>query len=231
MPNVILRSLFARVGTVLIALVCLYVVGIIWLSDGYGNGLQALSVAVLIVVGLWLLWWRPQADLRDDALYVRNAWHTHRVSWDVVETARTRWELVLETSDADGNQKNVTIAAAQRGGAFSTAWRQRHQPSTNEAYLIPSARTFRTHLPSDDAAQLIDLYKETRDEQHKYAARQEKRARRMEKHGGEAVSVAQDSAASVSGEEHTGVETSVNWSSAIVLVLAVLAVVASTVLL
>ena len=96
MPVVILRSLLGRLGAALVALVCLYASGAVWLSDGYGNGLRALAVGAAVTVTTWLLWWRPLAVLSQEGVRVRNAWRTHRLAWPDLSVAQTRWGLVLQ---------------------------------------------------------------------------------------------------------------------------------------
>ncbi|MDU0348989.1 PH domain-containing protein [Actinomyces sp. MRS3W] len=100
MPTIILRSLAGRIGTVLVALACLYPVMVIWLADGYGNGLKAMAVAAVVVLAVWLLWWRPQAVIAEDAIGVRNAFRSHRIPWESLRGTRTRWGLVLEVGPA-----------------------------------------------------------------------------------------------------------------------------------
>ena len=35
----------------------IHIIAVIWLADGYGHGLQALSAAFAVTVAAWLLWW------------------------------------------------------------------------------------------------------------------------------------------------------------------------------
>lgn len=157
MPTIILRSLLGRIGTVLVAVSAFYITAVVWLSDGYGHGVQTLSVGVLVVVGVWLLWWRPEARLRETGLSVRNSWRTHLVPWPCVEAARGRWGLVVATTEGD-----VPVSAAPRGGLATAMQRERRISGIREEYVTPSDAVHRTHLNADDASQLIELYQAVR---------------------------------------------------------------------
>lgn len=164
MPVVILRSLLGRLGAALVALVCLYASGAVWLSDGYGNGLRALAVGAAVTVTTWLLWWRPLAVLSQEGVRVRNAWRTHRLAWPDLSVAQTRWGLVLQ-----GGSGRVGVSACQRGGLLSAVRHERRAPRAREEYLVPvppgrPPRVYRTHLDADDAAYLIGLYAAARAE-------------------------------------------------------------------
>lgn len=111
-PTIILRSRAARIGTLLLALVTLYPVAVLWLADGYGSGLSALAVAAAVDVGLWLLWWRPEARLETGVLTVRNAWRTHVVAWEAVRAAEARWGLVLHVAGGTDQRVGSDVADA-----------------------------------------------------------------------------------------------------------------------
>ena len=100
MPTIVLRSLLGRLGVAVVGLIGLYPVAVIWLADGYGHGLQALSAAFAVTVAAWLLWWRPLMRLDQESIRVRNAFCSHRVAWDAVTDVQSRWGLVLVLADA-----------------------------------------------------------------------------------------------------------------------------------
>ena len=100
MPTIVLRSLLGRLGVAVVGLIGLYPVAVIWLADGYGHGLQALSAAFAVTVAAWLLWWRPLMRLDQESIRVRNAFRSHRVAWDAVTDVQSRWGLVLVLADA-----------------------------------------------------------------------------------------------------------------------------------
>lgn len=163
MPTVILRSLTGRIGVALVGLATLYPVLSIWLADGYGNGLRALSLAACLIVSVWLLWWRPEMRLGDDALAVRNAWRSYRLAWETTAAAPTRWGLTLETAAG-----RVGVSACPRGGLFTAMRHERRQPQAREEFYTPrvdaTSPTFHAHLDCDDAAYLLDLYQAARAE-------------------------------------------------------------------
>jgi len=100
-PTIILRSLLGRVAAAVVGLIGLYPVAVIWLADGYGHGLQALSAAFAVTVAAWLLWWRPLMRLDQESIRVRNAFRSHRVAWDAVTGVQSRWGLVLVLAGTD----------------------------------------------------------------------------------------------------------------------------------
>lgn len=192
MPTIVLRSLTGRIGTVLVALACLYPVMVIWLADGYGNGLKTLAVAAAVVLAVWLLWWRPQAVVAEDAIGVRNAFRSHRIPWDSLHGTRTRWGLVLELG-SDDSASNVTVSACQRGGVFTAARHERRAVRVDEAYVTATSTdpsedaanaerpTYRTHMDAGDAAHLIELYGAARTEHLALTRRLRRRAQRLGK--------------------------------------------------
>ena len=131
MPTIVLRSLLGRLGVAVVGLIGLYPVAVIWLADGYGHGLQALSAAFAVTVAAWLLWWRPLMRLDQESIRVRNAFRSHRVAWDAVTDVQSRWGLVLVLADAGddadagagsggaGTTRRVAVAACQRSGVLA----------------------------------------------------------------------------------------------------------------
>lgn len=237
-PTVILRSLLGRVGVVAVALGGLYVVVAIWFSDGYRNGLQALAVVACVETIVWLLWWRPQAVLAEDALTIRNAWRSHVLSWEALRAAPTRWALSVEVpgpgngSRADGGTdgaddgasegarpRSVTVSACQRGGVIAATRHERRGSATREEYVTASQdldaapRRYRTHLDAADGAYLIDLYQASREEHLRLVARLRRREQRL----GRAAAARPDGAA---GEASSIVS---RWDAAPVAVVALVA--------
>lgn len=197
MPTIILRSLLGRVAAAVVGLIGLYPVAVIWLADGYGHGLQALSAAFAVTVAAWLLWWRPLMRLDQESIRVRNAFRSHRVAWDAVTGVQSRWGLVLVLAgtDADagagpggpGTTRRVAVAACQRSGVLAAMAHRDREPGAREEYVTPSPdegaepRLYRTHMNCDDAGYLLDLYRAARAEHLALADRLRRRARRMGK--------------------------------------------------
>ena len=172
MPTVVIRSLPARLGTVLIGLVASAMALTIGLVDGPGRGLRALTWAGLLAFLTWLLWWAPQITLSPQALTIRNAWRTHVLGWDEVEMCRTRWGLsVIMRDDIE-----VKASAAPRRGGMSESFRRRQvlreqqerrdglrSAEPVEAVLpeyLAGEGTHRTNLDAGDAEALIQAYAE-----------------------------------------------------------------------
>ena len=238
MPTVIVRSLLARVGTVLIAVGVLLLTATVWLSDGYGNGLRALSGGLLFLVGVWLLWWRPSLVLTTDALTVRNAWHTHVVDWQVVARTGTRWGLEIVTTD----QRTVRASAAPRGGGFMAGLHQHIEATqgrrggagrddggrrvTREELVTPGDGTYRVSLDATQGGDLLELYAAEVSALARLRRRQSHRAERLAAHRGRdrREPVPEPSAPSPT------VSSRLNLGSVVVSALAVLAVVLTTLL-
>ena len=190
MPTVIVRSALARTGTVVVVAAIVLMGGVVWLSDGYGNGLQALSLGLLLAVGVWLLWWRPSLVLTTDCLTVHNAWRTHVVPWPALERTRTRWGLEIVTTD----ERVIRASAAPRGGGITAGIRQRvatthgratepgtgFHPVTREELVTPGEGTFRTSADCKQGGDLVLLYAAEVDTLRRAARRQERREARLE---------------------------------------------------
>lgn len=171
-PTVVIRSLPARLGTVLIGLVASAMALTIGVVDGPGRGLRALTWAGLLAFLTWLLWWAPQITLSPQALVIRNAWRTHVLGWDAVELCRTRWGLSVVTRD----DVEVRASAAPRRGGMAESFRRRQElreqqerrdglrdpepaPAVRPEYLTGEG-TYRTNLDTGDAGSLIEAYAE-----------------------------------------------------------------------
>lgn len=245
-PTVILRSLLGRVGVVLILVCALYVTVTIWLSDGYRHGLQALAVCACVVAAVWLLWWRPQAVLAQEALTVRNSWRTHVLDWETLRAAPTRWALAVEapaagagTDDArarsttarggarhgtgSAEPRRVTVSACQRGGVLGQMRHERRGSGARDEYVAASqdlhaaAPVYRTHLDAADGAYLIDLYQATRAENEHVLARLRRRERRL----GHEVTAG---ATAAQPEEQPRVSVTSRWDVTPVVIVAAVAV-------
>ncbi|WP_141673336.1 hypothetical protein [Actinomyces vulturis] len=218
MPTVIIRSLPARISTVLIALIALYITIVVWLSDGWGNGLVAAAITGTFSACVWLLWWVPMMRLDNDGIYVRNALNSWTIGWEELTDTRTRWGLLLLTE-----QSTIPVSAAGRGGLWTAVRRERTVPATREEYLTPSAHVYKTRLDSDDAAHLVELYQEA----WRHHAQAEERAYQRQ------VRLAAKRHQSVPPRTHkpvTGVARHVMTSSWIVIGMCVVALVAGFVM-
>ena len=174
MPTVVIRSLPARLGTVLIGLAAAGMSLTIGLADGAAHGLRTLAWAGLLTFLTWLLWWAPQITLAPRALTIRNAWRTHVLGWDEVEMCRTRWGLSVITSD----DVEVRASAAPRRGGMAEAFRRRQMLREQQerhdglrgSETVPAAvvrpeyltgeGNHRTNLDAGDAGALITAYAE-----------------------------------------------------------------------
>ncbi|QHO90500.1 hypothetical protein CWT12_02950 [Actinomyces sp. 432] len=176
MPTVVIRSLTGRAGTLLTGAGTTWAVITVWLADGTRNGLQALGCGLFLMLAVWCLWWAPQLTIADAGITVRNAWRTHTVGWDEVESCRTRWGLEIIT----GSGHTVKASAAQRAGGLSTSFRRRQElrerellgrggrtgryasarRTVPEEYLAEGDSVYRTRMDADAAGDLIAAYQE-----------------------------------------------------------------------
>ena len=172
MPTVVIRSLPARLGTVLIGLAAAGMSLTIGLADGAAHGLRTLAWAGLLTFLTWLLWWAPQITLTPQALTIRNAWRTHVLGWGEVELCRTRWGLSVVTRD----DVEVRVSAAPRHGGMAESFRRRQAlreqqerrdglrdaepaPAVRPEYLAGEGH-YRTNLDTGDTGTLIEAYAE-----------------------------------------------------------------------
>ena len=171
-PIVVIRSLPARLGTVLIGLAAAAMALTIGLADGAAHGLRAMVWAGALTLLTWLLWWAPQITLTPRALTIRNAWRTHVLDWGEVEMCRTRWGLSVVTRD----DVEVRASAAPRRGGMAESFRRRQElrerqerrdglrdaepaPAVRPEYLAGEG-CYRTNLDTGDAGALIEAYAE-----------------------------------------------------------------------
>lgn len=173
-PTVIVRSLPGRLGALVVGAGALWAVLTIWAADGARNGVQALAWGGLVTLAVWALWWAPQLRLDADRLTIRNAWRTHIVAWEAIETCRTRWALEIVTTDG----AVVRAAAAQRAGGLRTSLRRRQALRRAESTgrgadweqvhsgvredFLTGEGAYRTGMDSEQAGDLIEAYAERR---------------------------------------------------------------------
>ena len=172
-PTVVVRSLPARAGTVIVAVSAVIVVGAVTLSDGPAYGLRAAAWSALVTGVVWLLWWVPELVLDADGLTVRNAWRSHVIRWGAVASLRTRWGLEVVI----GAGRIVRASAAPRPGGVRTSLRERRRirdgragPGSRashadaglhpvrEEYVTPGNGHYRASLDCGSAADLIEGY-------------------------------------------------------------------------
>lgn len=240
MPTVIVRSRLARVGTVLVAVAVVLMAGAVWLSDGYGNGLRALSLGLLFLTGVWLLWWRPALVLTTDALTVHNAWRTHLIDWAAVARTGTRWGLEIVTTD----DAVIRASAAPRAGGIMAGVRQHIETTrghtgqdgshrvSREELVTPGEGTYRLSADATQSGDLVELYAAEVENLRRLVRRQERREARIAgrhdaRPGRRGTAGSRGGAASADGgvgadTDGAGVVSRLNLDSVVVTALAVL---------
>lgn len=202
MPTVILRSLLGRAACVVVLVAAGVLAASVLRADGVGGLLPFLGWGGLVGTAVWGLWWAPRLVISEDGLAVRNMWRSHRLPWEAVEGYESRWTLVVLTRGGS----RVPVAAAQRPGGLSRSWSERQRlrraemfgrsepggpgaatrqalehRGVREEYLEPGEGTFRAHLDSVSAADLLEAYAERREVHRRLVARQARRAERLER--------------------------------------------------
>lgn len=125
------RSTFGRVlagGMMLVAALSL----VLTAADG---GLPALArtggVPALVAAVTWALFWRPELEVSDGGVSVRNVFRTIQVPWPCLRGIATTWTLRLETTDGP-----VTVWATPIGGV----WAARREESAAGGVAQAAAR-------------------------------------------------------------------------------------------
>ena len=75
--------------------------------------LRTASVAALVTVLAWAVYWRPEVEVSDGGVRVVYPWRTVHVPWPALDTVTDRWSLTLTTTDG----RRVSAFAAPAGGA------------------------------------------------------------------------------------------------------------------
>jgi hypothetical protein len=170
-PTVIVRSLLARTGAVLAALVILALLALLLVSDGPDAIAPPLATGYGFLLAVWTLWWAPEVRLTPEELVVRNAWTTTFVPWSRISHIGGRWGLEVILDDST----RVKVAAApHRGGiAAGVRYHMEHAARAEAARrpdllgsrvvreeLLDGEGVHAVSLDASGAADLIEVYQE-----------------------------------------------------------------------
>ncbi|CAM5790687.1 PH domain-containing protein [Cellulomonas persica] len=123
-PTLRFSSRYGRWLTVAAGLAGVVAVASIAATDGLTAALRALPVTGLVVLLLWAAFWRPEVEVSDGGVTVRNVWRTTVIPWPTYRDADVRFALRVETTDG------AVEAWAPPRSSGSGRWLTRRGPAT-----------------------------------------------------------------------------------------------------
>lgn len=141
------RSVFGRVlagGMILVAVLSLVLTTV---EGGLPALLRTGGVPALVATATWALFWRPELEVSDGGLTVRNVFRTIHVPWPCLRRVTTTWTLRLETSDG-----RVTVWATPIGGV----WAARRDAAATGSSAQTAARAVEERLAALRSAGYLD---------------------------------------------------------------------------
>jgi hypothetical protein len=150
-PTRIFRSLYGRVLTVLVGAIGLLVVVTLGATQGVVATVTTLPVAGLLVLAAWAVFWRPEVEVSDGEVVVRNVLRTTRAPWPTVRAARTDWSLVLETTEGE-----VSAWAAPRASGTAQRMSRRRDRDVRGTPAGDPGTVVREHATAEAVAEAID---------------------------------------------------------------------------
>ena len=145
-PTLEFSSGYGRVLTVAAGVVALAALVSVAVQDGLGEVVRALPLAGVIVLAVWVLFWRPAVVVSDGGVLVRNPLRSTHVPWPTYRGLTVQWSLVLHTTEHD-----VTAWAAPR--ASGTAARMRR--GRGDDHVVTATTDARLSGTAEDVAAAI----------------------------------------------------------------------------
>ncbi|MDU1523742.1 MAG: hypothetical protein E6901_04015, partial [Cutibacterium granulosum] len=101
-PPVIISSHAGRIGTTVIAVICLCL--LVWDASriGLASGLTHLPTIGLFLWMVWLFWGLAAVRIDDDGVHVINQFRIWDVSWAALTSVSPHWGLTLTADPAEG---------------------------------------------------------------------------------------------------------------------------------
>ncbi|MCR6705836.1 MULTISPECIES: PH domain-containing protein [unclassified Cellulomonas] len=122
-PTLRFSSRYGRWLTVAAGAAGVVAVASIAATDGLAAALRALPVTGLLVLLLWAAYWRPEVEVSDGGITVRNVWRTAVIPWPTYRDAEVRFSLRIETTDG------AVEAWAPARSSGSARWLSRRGPA------------------------------------------------------------------------------------------------------
>ena len=108
------RPVFGRVLTIVIAVIALgALIGFIVAGD-IGGLLRSGWWLILLATATWAMFWRPEVEVLEHEVTVRNPLSTWHVPWPAIERIDTKWALTLYTPSG-----RIEAWAAPSSGRFT----------------------------------------------------------------------------------------------------------------
>ena len=108
------RPVFGRVLTIVIAVIALgALIGFIVASD-IGGLLRSGWWLIFLATATWAMFWRPEVEVLEHEVTVRNPLSTWHVPWPAIERIDTKWALTLYTPSG-----RIEAWAAPSSGRFT----------------------------------------------------------------------------------------------------------------
>ena len=108
------RPVFGRVLTIVIAVIALgALIGFIVASD-IGGLLRSGWWLIVLATATWAMFWRPEVEVLEHEVTVRNPLSTWHVPWPAIERIDTKWALTLYTPSG-----RIEAWAAPSSGRFT----------------------------------------------------------------------------------------------------------------
>jgi hypothetical protein len=91
------KPAFGRVLTVVVSLVALTGLAGFVVSGDWSGLLRFGALPLLLIAGVWALFWAPELRVEEHAVTVRNVFRTFSVPWTAIERIDTKYALTLYT--------------------------------------------------------------------------------------------------------------------------------------
>jgi len=153
-PTLEFSSRYGRALTVAAGVVALVAVVAVGLQDGLREVVRALPLAGSVVLGVWVLFWRPAVVVSDGGVLIRNPLRSTHVPWPTYRGLTVQWSLVLHTTDGD-----VTAWAAPRSSGTASRMSRRSGAVDDGAVTAPTQDARLPGTAEDVAAAIGDRHR------------------------------------------------------------------------
>ncbi|MBZ2196530.1 PH domain-containing protein [Occultella gossypii] len=110
-PTLTFRTLFARVLTIVIAVVAACAVVFFVLDGGWRELARSGPVTLFVVAAVWALFWNPLVEVSDGGVTIVNVLRTVHIPWPTVASVDSQWALRVRTHDG-GNYSSWAVPAS-----------------------------------------------------------------------------------------------------------------------